>query len=81
MTIEILTAFFGWCSVINMGVLLVSSLMIAISAKTFARFHAKMFGLEEAAVSLAYFRYLANYKIMTIGFCIVPYFALNLVAR
>ena len=78
-TIEILRVFFGWCSVINIGLLIFSSILIIAIRGTASRLHSKMFNLDESFVSQAYFQYLAQYKIAIIVFNIVPYFALRIV--
>jgi len=78
MTIETLRVFFGWCSVINIGVLMLSSILIIAIRGTAAHFHAKLFNLDEKYVSEAYFQYLGNYKTAVIIFNIVPYFALKI---
>lgn len=77
-TIETLQVFFGWCSVINIGILLFSSVVVVTIRETAVRIHGRMFNLDEQALSKAYFYYLAHYKIAIIVFCIVPYFALKL---
>jgi len=41
--------------------------------------HASMFKLEQEDLSKAYFRYLANYKILVIVFNLVPYLALRII--
>ena len=80
MTIEILTAFFGWCTVINIGVLLVSTIAIFAGRKSITKIHASMFGLEEATLAPAYFQYLAQYKIVTLSLNLAPYVALKIIA-
>ena len=77
-TIEAMREFFGWCSVINIGVLSLSSVLVIAIRGTALRIHGKMFNLDEQSLSKAYLQYLAQYKIATIVFSIVPYFALRL---
>ena len=79
-TIEAMTEFFGWCSVINIGLLMLSSVFIVGIRGFVLRIHGKMFGLDEQTLSEAYFQYLAHYKIAVIVFSIVPYFALKLMS-
>ncbi len=78
MTQEFLTTVFGWMTALNIAVLLFSTLMIVLMQDWIAGIHGKMFQMERAEVKRAYFRYLANYKILTIIFCLVPWLALNL---
>jgi hypothetical protein len=75
-TIEAIREFLGWCSVINIGLLMFSAIVVVALRGTVSRLHAKMFSLEESDLSRAYFQYLAQYKIAIIVFNIVPYLAL-----
>ena len=80
MNISIIREFFGWCAVINMGLLLLSSVLIIAIRKTVIKMHGKMFNLEETFLCQAYFTYLGQYKIAIIVFNIVPYFALKIMS-
>ena len=80
MTLETLTTFFGWCSVINIGVMLLSTILAITLQKPAAWLHGKMFRLDEATLRAAYYQYLAQYKIFTFVLSIVPYAALKLMA-
>lgn len=77
-TIEMVKEFLGWCSVINIGLLMFSAISVVILRTRVSRIHAKMFNLEESYISRAYFQYLAQYKIAIIVFNIVPYIALSI---
>lgn len=74
------TQFFGWMSVINIGLLLISSIGVIAARDAISSIHGRMFGLESADLSRAYFQYLAQYKIAIIIFSITPYFALKLMS-
>ncbi|MFH1504989.1 MAG: DUF6868 family protein [Candidatus Omnitrophota bacterium] len=77
MTIEIIREFFGWCAIINIGLLMLSSILIIAIRGIASRVHGKMFNLDEKYLAQAYFQYLGQYKIAIIVFNIVPYFALK----
>lgn len=79
-SIELLSAFFGWCTVINFALLIVSAAILLLMRDPLAKMHAKMFGLSEAEVARIYFQFLAYYKISTIVFNLVPYLALRIIA-
>ncbi len=79
-TIESLRQFFGWCAVINLGVMLFSTLMITLFRRPAMKVHGRLFGLSEAEMPREYFRYLAHYKIATLIFAVVPYLALRMMA-
>ena len=76
-TIETIREFLGWCSIINIVLFMFSAIFIIAIRKTAARFHGKMFNLDENYLSQAYFQYLGQYKIAIIVLNIVPYFALK----
>lgn len=75
-SVDVLQAFFGWCSVINIGVLLYATISMVLMRDFMTGLHAKLFGLEEKKLHEQYFQYLANYKIAIFMFNIVPYLAL-----
>ena len=76
-TIEVIREFLGWCSVINIVLLIFSAILIIRIRKSVAILHGKMFNLDENYLSQAYFQYLGQYKIAIIVFNIVPYLALK----
>ena len=80
MTIAALTELLGWVSVINIVVLLLSTLGVIAIRGTITVIHAKLFGLDEKDLGRAYFQYLAQYKIAIIVLNIVPYIALKIMA-
>lgn len=78
MTVEMMRVVLGWCAVINIGLLMFSSIFIITMRGVSLRIHRKMFNLDEQYLSQAYFQYLAQYKIAIIVLNIVPYFALRI---
>ena len=77
-TVDFLTELLGWSTVINIAVLMFASLALIVARGMMVSIHGKMFGLDEKDLSLAYFNYLANYKILIFVFNLVPYIALRL---
>jgi len=78
MTIEMLTTFFGWCTVINFAILTISTVLLVCCGKWISGVHAKLMRLDEAALAPAYFQYLAQYKTVTLTLNLVPYLALKI---
>ena len=77
MDIAIMMEFFKYCSIINISILMVSSLMIMTSDFVY-NIHTKLGfweGSKEAHKQLMY-SWAGNYKIIIIVFNVVPYFAL-----
>jgi hypothetical protein len=77
--IDALTGFFGWCSVINIVMLCMATLMLTLMRDFVSGIHSKMTGLGQTELSVAYFQYLANYKIAILMLNLVPYIALKLI--
>ena len=79
-SLETITAFFGWTTVINFVLLAVASLTVIAARESIARLHGRMFGLESVDLSRAYFQYISQYKITIFVFSLAPYVALKLMA-
>ena len=79
-SLETLTTFLGWCTVINIGMLTFAAIALGFMRVPVTKIHAKMFDLNEADLSRAYFQYLAQYKIAVIVLNLVPYIALKIMA-
>ena len=79
-TIELLTEFFGWVSIINIAVLFISGILVIVMRGPISKIHSKIFGLDQQDLGRAYFQYLAQYKIAMIILSIAPYFALKIMA-
>ena len=79
-TIETWTTFFGWMTIVNIGIYLI--IVVAITAmRDFAyRMNARMFGVSEDEVAKLTLRYVANYKLLLTVFCFAPWLALKLMA-
>jgi hypothetical protein len=79
-TLEQLTAFLGWSSLINIGILLISTFFVVWRRDFAVNIHSSMFDLDSQAVPAMYFDYLGRYKLMLLVFNIVPYLALRIIA-
>ena len=80
MTQNELTELLGWMSVINISILLISTLSIIAMRNTITNIHSKLFGLEQNDLIKSYFQYLAHFKMTVIIFNIAPYVALKIMA-
>ena len=78
MTLEQLTEFLGWCTLMNVVILAVSALCVVAFRSSLAQLHANLFGMEQATLPGAYFRYLGYYKIGILLLNLTPYLALRL---
>ena len=79
-SIDALTAFFGWCTAINVGILIVAAISLLAGREPISKIHARMSGLSEADLARAYFQYLAQYKIAIFVLNLAPYVALKMLA-
>lgn len=75
-----LTSFFGWCSLLNIAVLLFSALCLALFRNTIKKAHSRFFNVSDTKLDILYFKYLAYYKISLLIFNLIPYIALKLMA-
>ena len=80
MTMQALTEFLGWASVINIAVLAFSSIVVIVMRGPMSRVHSNMFGVDEKDLGRAYFQYLGQYKIAIFVLNLGPYLALKIMA-
>ena len=80
MTTETLTELLGWACVINIALLLFTTIIVIAMRGTISRIHSSLFGLDEKDLGRAYFQYIAQYKIAIIVLNIAPYIALKIMA-
>ena len=77
-SLETLASFLGWCSLINIGLLAFTTLIIKVASDPITRIHSRMFGVPKDQLPLTYYGYLALYKIVILVFNLVPYIALRI---
>jgi len=77
-TISELTEFLGWSSVINICLLIATTLAVILMRESITKLHEKMFGIDAKELPILYFQYIAQYKLAIIIFNIVPYIALKI---
>lgn len=78
MNLDQLTRLFMWMTIINVAVLLLSSVLAMALKGTMRRTHSRLFGIKEEEVSLVAYGYLGVYRLLVLVFNIVPYIALLL---
>lgn len=74
------TTFLGWCSVINVALLLMTTLVLLFCKQPILRIHCQLFDLDETDMNRIYISYIAHYKIVILMLNVVPYLALRLMA-
>ncbi len=78
MTTEIIRDVLAWCSLINVGLLLVWILWLIFAHDWLYRFHGQWFKLSVEKFDAIHYTGIAFYKIGIIFFNIVPYLAFRI---
>ena len=79
MSLELLvTQLLGWCTVINFGLLVFSTVALLLAGPWVERIHEKIFRLPSDQLRSIYFKYLATMKLLWLFFNLTPYLALRL---
>ncbi len=77
-TFDLLVSWLGWAALLNLAYLLLATLLILVFKPWISSLHARLFGLEEARLPMAYFTFLGYYKLVTMAFFVLPYLAARL---
>jgi hypothetical protein len=76
MYMEALRAFFGWMTLINLGIFILSTVLCIALRRIIQCMHGRMFGLEAGSINAFLYGYIGLYKILFIVFNLVPWIAL-----
>ena len=68
-------AFFMWCTIINGGLLVLSSLILAGAGNWVYQIHSKCFSMTRETFNVAIYCFLGFFKIVVGVFNLVPYIA------
>jgi len=79
MDIETVTRFFMWCTILNVALLVLSSLICVCAGDWVYRIHSKWFPIPRETFNVAIYSFLGFFKIVFIVFNVVPYVALLIV--
>jgi len=80
MDIDSITAFFMWCTILNIALLLLSSLICLCAGDWVHRIHSKWFSISRETFNVAIYSFIGLYKIFIFVFVLIPYIALLIVA-
>ena len=78
MTVEILRDFFGWCSVMNYGLLVVWFFGIVVARDWVFKIHTRWFALSREQFDGIHYAAMAFFKMSIFMFNVVPYLALRI---
>ena len=76
--VSVLSEFLGWCTLINIGLLCYSTVMIMLFGDFVKKIHGKLFRISESQLEITYFNFLGHYKLAILVFNLVPYCALKI---
>lgn len=79
MSLEILRAFLGWCTLINLGLLLWWWLWLVFGRDWVYGMHGRWFKLSEERFDAIHYGAIAFFKLCVIVFNLVPYLALRII--
>ena len=77
-TLSELTEFFGWASIINMSFLFLATLSLVLMRDFIVSIHSKLLNISKEELPTLYFNYLANYKVVSLVFFLIPYISLKI---
>jgi len=79
MDIDSIRAFFMWCTILNVTLLVLSSLMCICAADWAYRIHSKWFSISRETFNVAIYSFLGLYKVLIFVFNLTPYLALLII--
>ena len=79
MDIQILTRFFMWCTILNMGLLILSFLILAFAGDFVYRIHGKWFPMPRETFNVVLYSFIGIYKLVVLIFNVVPWAALEII--
>lgn len=78
MTLNGLTEFLGWMTILNIGILMFAFIMTTCCQNFAICLHQKIFKLSEETLREKYFSFMGQYKLAIIIFNLIPYIALKI---
>jgi hypothetical protein len=73
-----LTTFLGWTVILNIGFLLLATLIVTVGKDFVLSIHGPILGLPDDELNRLYINALSNYKMGTYLLSLVPYLALKI---
>lgn len=75
--IQALRAFFKKCSFINVGIFIISFVVLVLFNGPIIALHSQLLNIDPADLPILYVQHLGFYKLLILIFNVVPYFALR----
>lgn len=77
-SIDSRASFFGWLTIVNIGIYLFVILGTTVFRSMMLGMNTKLFGISEVEIMRESFRYVAHYKLLITIFCFAPYLSLKI---
>jgi hypothetical protein len=68
-----------WCSIINIGLLMLTFVMCIFAADWIYQIHSKWFPISRVAFNTILYSFLGAYKMLVLIFNIIPWIALSII--
>ena len=81
MDFQMLTTFFMWCTLLNVGLLIISFLMLLFAGDFVYKMHGKYFSMTRESFNASLYLIIGLYKIAVFVFNLVPWLALLIMSR
>ncbi len=79
MTLETLSAFFGWLTILHLCFFAIAAGLLIVLQDWITGLHARMFNLTPQQIKPIIYRWLGSYKILILTTALGPWLALQLV--
>lgn len=79
MTIQSLTDFFMWCTIINLGIMMYWILFCIFTPNLIYRMQSRFFPLPRETFDIIIYSFLGLFKIVFVVFSLTPYLALLII--
>lgn len=76
MDIQVLTKFFMWCTILNMGLLFFLFLILAFARDFVYKMHGECFPMPQETFNVVFYSFMGMYKIIVLVFNVIPWAAL-----
>lgn len=79
MSVELVAAVLGWCTLINYGLLILWFLFLTTAHDWTYRLHSKWFKISSEQFDAIHYSLMGIFKLAVVAFNLVPYLALRIV--
>ncbi|WP_345947266.1 DUF6868 family protein [Natroniella acetigena] len=79
MELQLLRTFFMWCTILNVGLLLLSFPLLILANDYVYKIHSKWFSMPRETFNMVLYSLIGIYKIIIFVFNLVPWVALTII--